>query len=234
MLKLTNVVGGYRDAVTVLNSVNLDMADWPIVGVLGSNGAGKTTLLRSICNMLPRRSGGIAFDGTDLTRLPTHQIAHHGIRMVPEGRGTLVSLNVIDNLRVGGHGYPMTDVAERVERELDRFPRLRERAHERAGMLSGGEQQMLAIGRAMMGNPRLLIMDEPSQGLAPIIVDQIFELIETLAANGTRILLVEQDVGRGLEVSGYAYVLAKGEVVLEGTGAELAEDDYVKEVLLGI
>ena len=154
--------------------------------------------------------------------------------MVPSGRGTFGSMSVQENLQIGGYGLARSDMADRIEREFDRFPRLRERRNQQAGMLSGGEQQMLAIARAMMSNPRVLILDEPSQGLAPIIVDQIFDLIPKLAGANMQVLLVEQDVGRGLEVSEQAFVIEKGRVTMSGKSAVLVNDPKVRESYLGL
>lgn len=234
MLKVSSYSGGYRRGVSIIEDMSIDLADTAVTSVVGSNGAGKSTLLRGICGLLEWHSGEISLEGRRVDAMPPHEVARLGVRMVPSGRGTLPSMSVLENLQVGGYGLPKAISADHVEREFDRFPRLRERRNQTSGMLSGGEQQMLAIARAMMGDPKVLILDEPSQGLAPIIVDQIFDLIPRLAAQGVQILLVEQDVGRGLEVSSRTYVIEKGRVTVSGQSAELARDDRIRESYLGI
>lgn len=234
MLNIRDYSGGYRPGLTIIEEISCDLAATPVTSIVGSNGAGKSTLLLGICGLLEWHSGEIEFDGQRIDKLEPHQIARRGIRMVPSGRGTFPSLTVRENLEVGGYGLSKNDRSARIEREFARFPRLKERSTQQAGMMSGGEQQMLAIARAMMSDPRLLILDEPSQGLAPIIVDQIFELIPALARSNVQILLVEQDVGRGLEVSDVAYVVEKGRVSMSGKSKDLATDKRVRESYLGI
>ena len=234
MLRISDFTGGYRKGVSIVEGIVFDLGKTPVTSVVGSNGAGKTTLLRGICGLLAWHRGEVTLDGQRIDGLAAHDIARRGVRMVPSGRGTFPSMSVVENLQVGGYGLPAAEARRRVDRELDRFPRLRERRDQQAGMLSGGEQQMLAIGRAMMSDPRILILDEPSQGLAPIIVDQIFELIPQLAAQGMQVLLVEQDVGRGLEVSEQVFVIEKGRVTMGGPSAELAKDPKIRESFLGI
>ena len=234
MLKMSDFTGGYRKGVTILDGISIDLGTTPVTSIVGSNGAGKTTLLRGICGLLTWHGGTVHFDGERIDQMAAHDIARRGVRMVPSGRGTFVSMSVVENLQVGGYGLSGSDMASRIDRELERFPRLKERRTQQAGMLSGGEQQMLAIARAMMSDPRVLILDEPSQGLAPIIVDQIFDLIPTLAAQKVQVLLVEQDVGRGLEVSERVFVIEKGRVTMSGKSAELARDPKVRESYLGL
>ena len=234
MLSISDYRGGYYKGATIFDHVNLDLRDHSITSIVGSNGAGKSTILRGICGLLPWHAGEVRFDGERIDHLPPHDIARRGIRMVVEGRGTFSGLSVLENLNIGGYGLTTPQRKQRVERELGRFPRLRERLAQTAGMLSGGEQQMLAIARAMMADPRILILDEPSQGLAPIIVDQLFELFPRLAQGGTQILLVEQDVGRGLEASEHAIVIEKGHIKLEGPSAKLLKDPRVQEAFLGL
>jgi branched-chain amino acid transport system ATP-binding protein len=234
MLRISDYAGGYRKGVTIVEGITIDLGSTPVTSVVGSNGAGKTTLLRGICGLLAWHRGEIHFDGQRVDALPAHEIARRGVRMVPSGRGTFPSMSVIENLQVGGYGLSNADKRDRLEREFDRFPRLKERRDQQAGMLSGGEQQMLAIGRAMMSNPRVLILDEPSQGLAPIIVDQIFELIPQLAAQNVQVLLVEQDVGRGLEVSEEVFVVEKGRITMSGRSIDLARDPKIRESFLGL
>jgi ABC-type branched-chain amino acid transport systems, ATPase component len=234
MLRISDFTGGYRKGVAIIENISFDLGDTPVTSIVGSNGAGKTTLLRGICGLLSWHRGEVVFDGKRIDTLPAHEIARLNIRMVPSGRGTFPSMTVVENLQVGGYGLSNAEAARRIEREFERFPRLKERRTQPAGMLSGGEQQMLAIGRAMMSDPRILILDEPSQGLAPIIVDQIFELIPQLAGKGMQVLLVEQDVGRGLEVSERAFVIEKGRVTMGGPSVELAKDPQIRESFLGI
>ena len=234
MLSVFDFAGGYRPGVAIVEGISIALGAAPVTSIVGSNGAGKTTLLRGICGLLAWQSGTVVFDGEKLDRLQAHAIARAGVRMVPSGRGTFGSMSVQENLQIGGYGLARSDMADRIEREFDRFPRLRERRNQQAGMLSGGEQQMLAIARAMMSNPRVLILDEPSQGLAPIIVDQIFDLIPKLAGANMQVLLVEQDVGRGLEVSEQAFVIEKGRVTMSGKSAVLVNDPKVRESYLGL
>ncbi|NDZ17547.1 branched-chain amino acid ABC transporter ATP-binding protein [Variovorax sp. WS11] len=234
MLSITNFRGGYYKGASIFDCISLDLRDHAITSIVGSNGAGKSTILRGVCGLLPWHAGEVQFDGERIDGLAPHEIARRGVRMVVEGRGTFSGLSVLENLNIGGYRLSAAHRKGRVERELVRFPRLRERLSQTAGMLSGGEQQMLAIARAMMADPRILILDEPSQGLAPIIVDQLFDLFPKLARDGTQILLVEQDVGRGLEVSQHAIVIEKGRIKLEGSSADLLEDPRVQEAFLGL
>ncbi|MCW2241375.1 ABC transporter ATP-binding protein [Azospirillum canadense] len=234
MLKVSNFRGGYRKGVAVVDGLQIDLRQSAVTSILGSNGAGKTSFLRGICGLLPWRTGEVELNGERLDRLAPHDIARLGVRMVSEGRGTFPTLTVEENLKVGGYGLSAPVLATRMEREFNRFPRLYERRGQIAGMMSGGEQQMLAIARAMMSDPRVLILDEPSQGLAPIIVDQIFDLIPRLTQEGVQVLLVEQDVGRGLEVSEQAVVIEKGRATLSGPSRELLADPRVRESFLGL
>lgn len=234
MLEISNLTGGYFAGNPVLHGISLRGEAGKLVSVLGANGAGKSSLLGAVFGFLPHLSGTICLGTVPLAGLATHQIARTGVRMVPENRGTLPSLTVLENLQLGGLGLPKAEIDTRVEAELERFPRLRERLKQRAGMLSGGEQQMLAIGRALMARPQLLLLDEPSQGLAPVVVEQIFALLATLRGRDMTILLVEQDVGLSLEISDYAYVLEKGRVTREGVAAALLNNSLVREAFLGV
>ena len=233
MLKLADFSSGYRKELMVLNHLSLEVASNQIGCIVGSNGAGKTTLLRSILNQIPFSAGEIAFNGVSLRGQPTHRISRQGVALVPEGRGTFPSLTVRETLQMGGYASK-GDISATLDRELDRFPILRERANQRAGMLSGGQQQMLAIARAMMSNPKLLLLDEPSQGLAPIVMDQIFALIANLKGPDVTILLVEQDVGRALEISDRGFVLEKGSITRSDEAATLLGDPYIREAFLGM
>jgi branched-chain amino acid transport system ATP-binding protein len=234
MLEITDLCAGYFPGREVLNNVSIRVHPGTLVSVVGSNGAGKSTLLDSVFGFVPHTRGKIELSGQNLLGLSPHGIARAGVRMVPENRGTLVSLSVMENLQLGGLGLPRGEIAARIERQIDHFPRLKERMHQRAGMLSGGEQQMLAIARALIANPCVLLLDEPSQGLAPVVVEQIFELLASLRGRDIMILLVEQDVGLSLEISDYAYVIEKGCVAQEGSGSELLDDPKVREAFLGI
>ena len=234
MLQVSDLSAGYFRGHDVLKGVSLTAQRGAMISVVGANGAGKSTLLSALVGLVPYVRGTAMLDGQSLIGRAPHQVARSGVRLVPENRGTLPSLSVRENLQLGGLGLPAKRVAERIERELERFPRLRERLDSRAGMLSGGEQQMLAIGRAMMAAPRLLLLDEPSQGLAPVVVEQIFELLSTLRGEDMTIVLVEQDVGLSLEVSDYGYVIAKGVIELEGESRALIDNPFVRNAFLGV
>ena len=233
MLELRNVSSGYG-AIEALKSVNLKVEKGEIVTLIGANGAGKSTTLRNITQLVPVKAGEVVFEGRTLNGIPTHEIAAAGIALVPEGRAVFANLTVMENLEMGA--YLQKDRA-RNARELERvytlFPRLQERRRQTSGTLSGGEQQMLAIGRAMMAGPRLLLLDEPSLGLAPIVVHTIFEAIDSINREGTTILLVEQNANAALKHSHRGYVLETGQIVMEGPSSELANDPRVKEAYLG-
>ena len=233
MLELRKVSSGYG-AIEALKSVDLRVEKGEIVTLIGANGAGKSTTLRNITQLVPVTSGEILFEGRSLNGMPTHRIAAAGIALVPEGRAVFANLTVMENLEMGA--YLQKDRA-RNARELERvfalFPRLQERRRQTSGTLSGGEQQMLAIGRAMMAGPRLLLLDEPSLGLAPIVVHTIFEAIDAINREGTTILLVEQNANAALKHSHRGYVLETGQIVMEGPSGELANDPRVREAYLG-
>lgn len=234
MLKLTDLYAAYTPGAQVLRGISLSLEANSITAIVGSNGAGKTTTLRAILGQMPFRQGQIQFEGMAIEGQPTHEIIARHIRAVPENRGTFPSLTVEENLDIGGYHLSTGQRQTNKEREFERFPILRDRRKQGAGLLSGGEQQMLAIGRAMMAQPKLLLLDEPSQGLAPIIVDQIFGLLETLRNEGVTILLVEQDVGRALEISDRAFVLEKGAIIREDDPGVLLADPTIREAFLGI
>jgi branched-chain amino acid transport system ATP-binding protein len=233
MLELRNVSSGYG-AIEALKGVNLRADRGEIVTLIGANGAGKSTTLRNITGLVPLTAGEILFEGKPLKGIPTHEITRMGISLVPEGRAIFANLTVLENLEMGA--YLQKDRA-RNAREMERiytlFPRLKERRKQAAGTLSGGEQQMLAIGRALMTGPRLLLLDEPSLGLAPLLVHTIFEAIDTINREGTTILLVEQNANAALKHSHRGYVLETGQIVMEGPSSELANDPRVKEAYLG-
>ena len=224
----------YYGVIQALKGISFEVNEGEIVTLIGANGAGKTTTMQSIIGLIPSRHGSVTFDGQDITKMPCHKIVHHGLTQVPEGRRIFQELTVYENLLMGGFSQKDQSLLKQdIEKIYERFPRLAERKNQIAGTLSGGEQQMLAIGRAMMSRPKLLLLDEPSMGLSPILVDQVFEIIKQLRDDGTTILLVEQNAGKSLAISDRAYVLELGEIVLSGTGAELAASDEVKKAYLG-
>ena len=234
MLALDGVAAGYGDVLAV-RSISLEVAPGECVALIGANGAGKTTTLRAIAGLLPLRGGRILFEGRPLAGLAPREIVALGLAHVPEGRQVFASLTVLENLEMGAR----TPVARAARREtLDEvfalFPRLKERAPQAAGTLSGGEQQMLAIGRALMARPRLLLLDEPSLGLAPIAVRSIMEIVATVNRRGTTILLVEQNVRRALALCGRGYVVENGVVALAGSREELLRSDHVRQAYLGM
>jgi len=217
-----------------LHGISIAVPDGQVVCLIGANGAGKTTTMRAISGLVRPRAGQISFAGRDITSQPAHRIAAAGLRQVPEGRQCFAELTVAENLALGAYLVPArSEVARRQDGVLARFPRLRERLGQLAGSMSGGEQQMLAIGRALMGAPRLLLLDEPSMGLAPLFVEEIFSIIAALKADGTTILLVEQNASAALDVADHAYVLENGRIVLSGPAADVANDPGVAAAYLG-
>lgn len=224
----------YYGVIRALKGISFEVNKGEIVTLIGANGAGKTTTMHSVMGLLPIKSGTILYNGQDITRTPPHKIVRLGMTQVPEGRHVFQELSVYDNLLMGA--YSSTDkkqIKQDIEEIYTRFPRLAERKNQIAGTLSGGEQQMLAMGRAIMSHPDLLMLDEPSMGLSPILVDQVFEIIKTFHESGTTILLVEQNAGKSLAISDRAYVLEIGQIVLTGTGEELLKSDQIKKAYLG-
>jgi branched-chain amino acid transport system ATP-binding protein len=233
MLELKNVSSGYG-AIEALKSVNISIQRGEIVTLIGANGAGKSTTLRSITGLVPPTAGEILFEGRRLNDTPTHRIAALGIAMVPEGRAIFANLTVAENLEMGAYlQHDAAQMASDFQRVYRLFPRLQERRKQQGGTLSGGEQQMLAIGRALMAHPRLLLLDEPSLGLAPLLVHTIFMAIDEINKEGVTILLVEQNANAALKHSHRAYVLETGCIVMEGPSQQLASDPRVKEAYLG-
>ena len=233
MLTLDNVSVNYG-AIEALTGISMHVEAGEVVTLIGANGAGKTTTLRTITGLLEPRAGKIMFEGEDISGRATHRLVAKGISMSPEGRGVFANLSVRENLQMGA--YLKKDkraIAADMERAFTMFPRLKEREAQKAGTLSGGEQQMLAIGRALMSQPRLLLLDEPSLGLAPLVVHTIFESIDEIKSKGTTILLVEQNAHAALKHSDRAYVLETGRIVMEGPSKELAADPRIKEAYLG-
>ncbi len=232
-LRVEELVVAYGRTVAV-KGISLVVEPGQVVSLIGANGAGKTTVMRALSGLLRPRSGRVVFNGADIAGQRAHRIAAAGLRQVPEGRQVFGELTVADNLQLGA--YTLSDRAELARRRdavLTRFPRLRERLGQLAGSMSGGEQQMLAFGRALMGAPQLLLMDEPSMGLAPLFVEEIFNAISDLRREGVTILLVEQNASAALDVADYAYVLETGRIVLEGPAAQLANDPAVMAAYLG-
>jgi branched-chain amino acid transport system ATP-binding protein len=232
MLQLEQVHTHYG-AIEALHGVSVDVNQGEIVTLIGANGAGKTTLLTTVCGSPRASSGSIFFEGEDITRSPTHEIMRRGLAISPEGRRVFPGLTVVENLQMGGFFGSRTEVADGIEHVYTLFPRLKDRAAQRAGTMSGGEQQMLAIGRALMSRPRLLLLDEPTLGLAPLIIAQIFEIIRTIRDQGVTVFLVEQNANKALQVADRGYVLENGHVVLADTGANLLANAKVREAYLG-
>jgi branched-chain amino acid transport system ATP-binding protein len=223
----------FYGAIQALNNVSAEVNPGEIVAIIGSNGAGKSTLLRTISGLLRPRGGTITFEGKDLTTMPAHEIVKLGISQSPEGRRIFTNMTVQENLQLGAFIRKDSEIEADQDLVLQRFPRLKERFKQSAGTMSGGEQQMLAIGRALMSRPQLLLLDEPSLGLAPLFVDEIFNIVLDLNKDGRTILIVEQNANRALAVAHRAYVLETGNVVLSGAGQDLLTDPKVKEAYLG-
>ncbi len=232
MLKLNNIVAGYG-SIKALKSISLEVPAGSIVTLIGANGAGKTTTMRTIMGLIHPTQGEILFEGRDITKYKTHEIVYSGISLVPEGRSILAKMTVMENLEMGAYKRKDNEVASDLEKVFDRFPILRERKSQLGGTLSGGQQQMLAIGRALMARPKLMLLDEPSMGLAPLVVADIFKVIKEINSNGTTVLLVEQNVRQAIKIADYAYVMETGKIVLEGTGDEVGKNPRVMEAYLG-
>jgi branched-chain amino acid transport system ATP-binding protein len=233
MLTLENISVSYG-AISALKGVSMQVGQGEVVTLIGANGAGKTTTLRSITGLLSPTEGRILFEGQEISGKPTHQLVARGISMSPEGRGVFANLTVYENLQMGAYlKKNKAEIAHDLERGFRMFPRLKERESQKAGTLSGGEQQMLAMARALMSRPRLLLLDEPSLGLAPLVVHTIFEAIDEIRGEGTTILLVEQNAHAALKHSDRAYVLETGRIVMEGPSKDLAADPRIKEAYLG-
>jgi branched-chain amino acid transport system ATP-binding protein len=232
LLKLDGV-HTYYGQIHALQGVTIEVKRGEIVTLIGANGAGKTTTLKTVCGLLHPRQGTVTFDGKDVSRTAAHDLVRAGIGHAPEGRRIFSRLTVLENLQMGGFTRNQAEINEDVERVMTLFPRLRERTYQQGGTLSGGEQQMLAIGRAMMSRPRVLLLDEPSLGLAPILIQVVFETIKEINAAGTTILLVEQNALQALNVAHRGYVLQTGNVVLSGEASALRENETVRKAYLG-
>ncbi|WP_323720880.1 ABC transporter ATP-binding protein [Acetomicrobium sp.] len=225
----------YYGGIHAIKGISIEVADGAIVTLIGANGAGKSSTLRSIAGLIKQKSGNITFNDVDISKLPPEKIVESGIVLVPEGRKIFPNLTVMENLMLGAY---LRKDDEGIKRDLEQvfelFPRLKERSWQKGGTLSGGEQQMLALGRALMSDPKLIMMDEPSLGLAPILVKEVFDIIKKINAQGKTILLVEQNAFAALNLTHYAYVLEVGEIVLEGSGEELIRNPQVREAYLGV
>ena len=233
LLKVTDLVVSYG-GIEALKGISFEVDQGQIVTLIGANGAGKSTTLRSISGMVPTKAGRIYFEGRDITDFNTQKIVETGIAMVPEGRRVFANLTVLENLRIGAYLRKDKDVIEEdINYVYDLFPRLKERSWQLAGTLSGGEQQMLAVGRAGMTRPKLIMMDEPSLGLAPLVVRDIFKIIRTLKETGMTVLLIEQNANAALHACDYAYVMETGRITTSGTGGELLASEAIQEAYLG-
>jgi branched-chain amino acid transport system ATP-binding protein len=228
-----DAVNTYYGHIHALQGVTLDVKTGEIVTLIGANGAGKTTALKTISGLLHPREGSVVFDGSDVSRTPAHELVRLGIGHAPEGRRIFSRLTVLENLQMGAYTRKRSEIQGDIVRVFGLFPRLKERVAQRGGTLSGGEQQMLAIGRALMSHPRLLLLDEPSLGLAPILVQQIFSIIREINEQGTTILLVEQNALQALNIANRGYVLQTGRVALSGSAGELIENESVQKAYLG-
>ncbi len=228
-----NDINVYYGSIHAVRGVSFEVNEGEIVTLIGANGAGKSTTLNTVSGLLQSKSGTIEFMGKSLHGVAPHKVVSLGLTQVPEGRRVFADMTVEENLDMGGYTRAGSEIADSIADVYDRFPRLKERRRQAAGTLSGGEQQMLAIGRALMSKPKLLMLDEPSMGLAPILVEQIFDIIKELNTSGTTILLVEQNARMALSVAHRAYVLETGKVALTGTGRELMASDKVREAYLG-
>ena len=232
MLVVDDVFSGYGKS-QVLHGVSLSVDEGEIVALIGANGAGKTTLLKTISGLVQTRSGTIKFQNTEIQNLSAHRIVESGVSQVAEGRAMLKRMTVLENLRIGAHVRKDKEVGQDIDQIFSKFPVLGERHNQLAGLLSGGEQQMLAIGRALMARPRILLLDEPSLGLAPMVVTEIFRTLRALRDDETTIFLVEQNARRALQVADRGYVLERGQITLEGTGQRLLDDETIQQTYLG-
>lgn len=233
MLKVTDL-DVYYGVIQAIKGISFEVEQGEVIALIGANGAGKTSILHTVTGLIPAKAGTIEFEGQDITKMPAHKILTLGMAHVPEGRRVFADLSVLENLKLGA--YTRKDKQEKLEtlqKVYQRFPRLEERKSQLAGTLSGGEQQMLAMGRALMSHPKIILMDEPSMGLSPIFVSEIFSIIKEISASGTTVLLVEQNAKKALAIANRAYVLETGKVVLEGDAKELMNDDSVKKAYLG-
>ena len=224
----------YYGMIQAIKGVSFQVQEGEVIALIGANGAGKTTILHTITGLLEAKKGSVIFDGKDITKTPAHKIVSMGMAHVPEGRRVFANLSVYQNLKMGAYTRKdKQEIEETIKTVYKRFPRLEERKNQLAGTLSGGEQQMLAMGRALMSHPRIILMDEPSMGLSPIFVNEIFDIIKEVSASGTTVLLVEQNAKKALSISDRGYVLETGKIVLEGNSEDLLNNDSIKKAYLG-
>lgn len=224
----------YYGVIQAIKGVSFHVDQGEVIALIGANGAGKTTILHTVTGLLSPKNGHIMFEGKDITKVPAHRIVSMGMAHVPEGRRVFAELSVYENLKMGAYTRKnKAEIEESLRNVYQRFPRLEERKNQMAGTLSGGEQQMLAMGRALMSKPKIILMDEPSMGLSPILVNEIFDIIQAVSKSGTTVLLVEQNAKKALSIADRAYVLETGNIVLEGKAEDLLEDDSIKKAYLG-
>ena len=224
----------YYGVIQAIKGISFEVNEGEVIALIGANGAGKTTTLHTITGLLSPKKGSVTFEGQDITKVPAHKIVSLGMAHVPEGRRVFAELTVYQNLKMGAYTrMDKAEIEETLQMVYKRFPRLEERKNQLAGTLSGGEQQMLAMGRALMSHPKIIVMDEPSMGLSPILVNEIFDIIKEVSASGTTVLLVEQNAKKALSIADRAYVLETGKIVLEGDAKEMMNDDSIKKAYLG-
>lgn len=223
----------YYDSIHAIKNVSFHINSGEILALIGANGAGKTTILQTISRLKDLKSGQIEFEGIDITKLPAYKLVEMGLAHTPEGRRIFTDLTVLENLEMGAYTVSKKEEKKNIEKMFEIFPRLKERKNQLAGTMSGGEQQMLAIARSLMSNPKLLLLDEPSMGLAPILVSEIFKIIQKINSLGVTVLLVEQNANQSLEIADRAYVLETGEIVLEGKAKDIKENEAIKKAYLG-
>ncbi len=224
----------YYGVIQAIKGISFEVNEGEVIALIGANGAGKTTTLHTITGLLSPKRGSVLFEGQDITKIPAHKIVSLGMAHVPEGRRVFAELSVYENLKMGAYTRKdKAEIEETLQTVYKRFPRLKERKNQLAGTLSGGEQQMLAMGRALMSRPKIIVMDEPSMGLSPILVNEIFDIIKEVSAGGTTVLLVEQNAKKALSIADRAYVLETGKIVLEGDAKELMNDASIKKAYLG-
>ena len=224
----------YYGMIQAIKGISFEVNEGEVIALIGANGAGKTTILHTISGLIAPKKGSITFEGQEITKIPAHKIVENGLAQVPEGRRVFPSLSVLQNLKLGAYTRKdKKEIDDTLKMIYERFPRLEERKNQPAGTLSGGEQQMLAMGRALMSKPRIILMDEPSMGLSPIFVNEIFDIIKQVSASGTTVLLVEQNAKKALSIADRVYVLETGKIVKEGKASDLLNDEAVKKAYLG-
>ena len=224
----------YYGMIQAIKGISFEVNEGEVIALIGANGAGKTTILHTISGLIAPKKGSIIFEGQEITKIPAHKIVENGLAQVPEGRRVFPSLTVLENLKLGAYTRKdKKEIEDTLKMVYERFPRLEERKNQPAGTLSGGEQQMLAMGRALMSKPRIILMDEPSMGLSPIFVNEIFDIIQKVSASGTTVLLVEQNAKKALSIAERGYVLETGKIVKEGKASDLLNDEAVKKAYLG-